>query len=1203
MMVQILKHWEVLYKIGCGSFGEIYLGQDIRPPYRKVAIKIESKDSKFPQLLDEYKVYRIVKDGVGVPQVLWCGSTSTCHVMVMELLGESLETLYNLCGRRFSLKTVTMLAIQLLHRIEHHHNNHFLHRDIKPDNFLMGLGENGHILYMIDMGLCKQYRDPVTLQHIPFREHKKLIGTPRYASINTHLGVEQCRRDDLESIGFMLVYFIQGRLPWQGLKARTKQEKYDKISSSKMNTTVEALCAGCHPAFATYLTYCRQLKFGQRPDYKYLRSIFYDLFRQQQFEDDCVYDWMLLERRPVRMCQPWHAYTLSPNNTNPDVTILPDGRRVITAPKGSSRYLAAIAATRPPLPEGFAWTEDDKIVPLVQLIQQYQQIQLLANNAANANSSTSGETTPRTANNAATANSSPHNGLTRSNPATPTGQRQTKIQSFFPAIPLTPSSLPASQLNALRNSQSSSSLLPGALSQSQSPSPSQLSHSQVAFSPAGSTSSSFGNNQVVRLQSDHLLQKQLDRDRFQFFRQDIPVCACANCVIPTSYVKNLPFNSYNCGLSKTAISEGNPPTEVVKCVVNNSNGTRTFAEVKDRNKFGNQTPSQFADGKTAATWANYHAMVKSTEFKGLSEFGPVSVPYAKLPADMVLPARAAVNPDVPAKSYPAGCYKDTHPSLYQNGLEISTGMTILGHLIPDPSQVTNHVQSQLALPAVHSTVPYPSDLYNAMGVYLPGTPLTDLQMNKLVFSNNNPKFKSHLEECVLASNIASHSNSHTVASRTQSPMITRSSWRAQSDGQTAKTSVASSSPPLVACSSPSTPTTAQTGVQQTQAVSSTATNNTSNPGITSLTLQDAVDMIPDAELCQIPALCTSVLTSPDVIKLHTPITNKTNSSSSSSANVPSQSYYLTPQDEKQQQQMNSSPLDMDKIKLPDNLPLEEPLRKPLLSLLHHLGSLGVHQVILTDPFIAEFKAIHSYYKDILGLQWADLFPSLTGPAVSRPTSAPSLEFPSEASTSSKQTSQLNTYSSSAKQSPYHFALPAGVYPFFVSQCECGVPHEDVACSAFHQAEAEHKTQMIANLGQLMMANLPSFSKSSNNFQEPSAPTFLGDGSKHSDGSSSSIDPLQESIGVTSTTAASTTTGTATRRTSKRQRDVYNNPYFASSLPKVVGAHELMPGRCGCDDCMSAFNQMLHNESAPEQPAKKRGATTRGRSKAALEGTF
>jgi len=116
--------------LNSGSFGEIYLGIDLRTN-EKVAIKVESKDSKYPQLIEEYNVYRKIKPGAGVPSVYYCGETANWNCMVMELLGDSLETLYNKCGRKFSLKTITMIAIQLLHRIEHHHNGSHLHRDIK----------------------------------------------------------------------------------------------------------------------------------------------------------------------------------------------------------------------------------------------------------------------------------------------------------------------------------------------------------------------------------------------------------------------------------------------------------------------------------------------------------------------------------------------------------------------------------------------------------------------------------------------------------------------------------------------------------------------------------------------------------------------------------------------------------------------------------------------------------------------------------------------------------------------------------------------------------------------------------------------------------------------------------------------------------------------------------------------------------------
>jgi len=198
-------------------------------------------------------------------------------VLVMDILGPSLEDLLTLCSRRFSLKTVLMLADQLIARVEYVHSKHFLHRDIKPDNFIIGLGNRIDQVFMIDFGLSKKYRTR-TLQHIPYVENKSLTGTVRYASLNTHLGIEQSRRDDLESLGFVLLYFLHGSLPWQGMKAITKKEKYNKIKAKKRDTPIELLCEHSPIEFATYLHYCRALHFEDKPDYGYLRGVFRDLF-------------------------------------------------------------------------------------------------------------------------------------------------------------------------------------------------------------------------------------------------------------------------------------------------------------------------------------------------------------------------------------------------------------------------------------------------------------------------------------------------------------------------------------------------------------------------------------------------------------------------------------------------------------------------------------------------------------------------------------------------------------------------------------------------------------------------------------------------------------------------------------------------------------------------------------------------------------
>ncbi|XP_023348585.1 casein kinase I [Eurytemora carolleeae] len=286
--------YRLVRSIGSGSFGEIYLGINITNG-EEVAVKLERVTARNPQLSYESRVYKILQGGVGIPHIRWYGQERDYNVLVMDLLGPSLEDLFNFCSRRFTMKTVLMLADQMIGRIEYVHKKNFIHRDLKPENFVMGL-KRSFILHLIDFGLAKKYIGS-TREHIPYREDKNLTGTARYASTNAHLGIEQSRRDDMESLGYVLMYFNRGSLPWQGLRGVNSAQKYEKILEKKMSTPVVVLCKEFPPEFAAYINYCRALKFEDEPSYLDIRQHFRTLFRSLNHGYDFKFDWTILKQK------------------------------------------------------------------------------------------------------------------------------------------------------------------------------------------------------------------------------------------------------------------------------------------------------------------------------------------------------------------------------------------------------------------------------------------------------------------------------------------------------------------------------------------------------------------------------------------------------------------------------------------------------------------------------------------------------------------------------------------------------------------------------------------------------------------------------------------------------------------------------------------------------------------------------------------
>lgn len=284
-------------------------------PKIKVAIKMELSSDRAAQLYNEHKFYCLIGEQHGFANIFWFGQWDRFNVLVMDLLGKNLEDVFEAtCAHKFSLQTIIQLTLQLLSRFEYLHSKkytfikskvkiiyksmHFslfriIYRDVKPENFLLGAPESANCnqVHIVDFGLSKEYVD-ASGKHLSYREGKSLTGTARYMSINTHLGIEQSRRDDLEALAHLFLYFLRnGKLPWSGLKAPTVKERYRMIGQVKQSIPVEELCTGLPEEYAAFLKYTRNLKFDEAPEYAKWKTDFLELFRKNNFEENNKFDW------------------------------------------------------------------------------------------------------------------------------------------------------------------------------------------------------------------------------------------------------------------------------------------------------------------------------------------------------------------------------------------------------------------------------------------------------------------------------------------------------------------------------------------------------------------------------------------------------------------------------------------------------------------------------------------------------------------------------------------------------------------------------------------------------------------------------------------------------------------------------------------------------------------------------------------------
>lgn len=279
-------------QIGSGSFGDTYFGTD-KMSQDQVAIKVSPINSMTtPKLSNEASIIKLLSGAPGFVSLKYYGIEGDVAILVMELAGKNLNSLYTFCHHKFTLKTVAMIVWQAISRLQYMHKKGYIHRDIKPENFTIGLGKNSNVVYLIDFGLSKKYTNS-NGQPLKLSDAQPFVGTPAYASISTHFGIQLSRRDDLESLGYMLVYLLKGMLPWMGLDLNCTDDYFRRVGESKRATSTEELCKGLPIQIKKYMDHVKALKFDEEPNYEYYYSLFRSLLDENGYCFDYKYDWVI----------------------------------------------------------------------------------------------------------------------------------------------------------------------------------------------------------------------------------------------------------------------------------------------------------------------------------------------------------------------------------------------------------------------------------------------------------------------------------------------------------------------------------------------------------------------------------------------------------------------------------------------------------------------------------------------------------------------------------------------------------------------------------------------------------------------------------------------------------------------------------------------------------------------------------------------